>query len=99
MFFQQLHDFDFRIDIDARRARVNVQLEQSAHWIDLWLTDGQVQRSLAIVGDRVLIDAVHRKQQLARARVASIRCEMQRRRTFFVKKKKISVMKEKTFYR
>ena len=71
MFFQQLHNFDFRRRHDARLARVNVEIEQSAHTIDLWTIDGQVQRSLAIDVDRVLIDAVQRTKQLACARVAT----------------------------
>ena len=58
MFIQQLHDFDWRIHVDARLARVNVKLEQRAHRIDFWNTNGQLQRSLAIAVDRVLIDAV-----------------------------------------
>ena len=92
MFFQQLHDFDFRSRRDARLARVNVELEQSAHTIDCIIADRYVKRSLAFVVDRVLIDAVQRTQQLARACVAA--CVMQRRQTFFVKEKKISVMKQ-----
>ena len=87
MFFQQLHDFDFRPPRDARLARVNVELEQSAHTFDFWTIDGQVQRSHAIDVNRVLIDAVQRTHQLARARVAIITCPMQRRRTFFMKKR------------
>ena len=31
MFIQQLRDFDFRRSRDARLARVNVELEKSAH--------------------------------------------------------------------
>ena len=83
MFIQQLRELDFRVGRYARLARVNVELEQSAHTIDLWTIDGQIQRSLAIVGDRVLIDAVQRTQQLARARVVIQRCDMQWRPTFF----------------
>ena len=82
MFIQQLHNFDFRPRSDARLARVNVELEQSAHTIDLWTIDDQVQRSLAFVVDRVLINAIQRTQQLARARVAFRRCDMQRYPTF-----------------
>ena len=79
---QQLYDFDFLVSRDARLARVKVELEQSAHTIDLWTIDGQVQRSLAIDVDRVLIDTVQRTQQLARAREAIKRCDMQRYPTF-----------------
>ena len=86
MFSQQLRDFDLRPRRDARHARVNVELEQSAHTIDSNITGRFVKRSLAVVVDRVLIDAVQRTQQLARARVAIKRCEMQRRPTFFVLK-------------
>ena len=86
MFIQQLRDFDNRV-IDARLARVNVELEQSAHTIDLRATDGKVQRSLAVVVDRVLIDTVQRTQQLTRANIAGKTCIMQRRPTFVVKKK------------
>ena len=70
MFSQQLRDFDLRPRRDARHARVNVELEQSAHTIDSIITGRFVKRSLAVVVDRVLIDAVQRTQQLARARVA-----------------------------
>ena len=83
MFFQQLHNFDWRIDVDARLARVNVQLEQSAHTIGSIIANRQVQRSLAVVVDLVLVDAVKRTQHLARARTAIKRCDMQRRPTFF----------------
>ena len=86
MFIQQLHDFDVGVGRNARLARLNVELEQSAHRIDSWTTDGQVQRSLAIVVDRVVIDAIQGTQQLARAHVAVHTCEMQWRPTFFVKK-------------
>ena len=74
MFFQQLHEFDWRIDVDARLARVNVQLEQSAHTIGIIIVDRYVKRSIAMVVDRVLIDAVKRTQQLARACVAIKSC-------------------------
>ena len=67
MFVQQLHDFDFRVGHDARLARVNVQLEQSAHTIGSIFTDRYVEHSLAVVVDRVLIDAVRCTQHLARA--------------------------------
>ena len=87
MFIQQLHDFDVSVGRDARLARVNVELEQSAHSIDSIFADRFVKRSLAFVVDRVLIDAVQRTQHLARARAAINRCDMQRRPTFFVKKK------------
>ena len=87
MFVQELHDFDWRIDVNARLARVNVELEQNAHTIGSIFADCFVQRSLAFVVDRVLIDAIRRTQQLARARVAMKRCEMQRRPTFFVNNK------------
>ena len=87
MFVQELHDFDFRVGHDARLARINVELEQSTHTIGSIFTDRYVKHSLAVVVDRVLIDAVQRTQQLARARVAMKRCEMQRRPTFVVKKK------------
>ena len=70
MFIQQLHDFGFRRRSDARLACINVELEQSAHTIDSIITGRFVKRSLAVVVDRVLIDAVQRTQQLARARVA-----------------------------
>ena len=96
MFLQQLRNFNFRPRHDVRLARVNVELEQSVHTIDSITADRYVQRSLATVGDRVLIDAVHRKQQLARASVVVHTCNMQRRRTFFCEKK-ISVMKKQTF--
>ena len=83
MFIQQLHNFDFRPRSDARLARVNVELEQSAHTIDSIKEDRYVKRSPPVVVDRVLIDAIQRTQQVARARLAAIRCEMQRRGTFF----------------
>ena len=86
MFIQQLHDVDACVRINARLARVNVELEQSAHSIDFWKTDGEVQRSLAFIVDRVLIDAVQRTQHLARTRAAIIKCEMLRRPTFFSEK-------------
>ena len=98
MFFQQLHNFGFRVGRDARLAHVNVELEQSAHTIDGIFADCFVQRSLAVKVDRVLIDAVQRTQQLARARLVIQRCEMQRRPTFFVKEKKISVMKQQRHF-
>ena len=79
MFIQQLHDFDVGVGRNARLACINVELEKSAKRIDLWTIDGQVQRSLAFAVNRVLIDAVQRTQQLARAYVAI--CEMQRRPT------------------
>ena len=82
MIIKQLRDFDVRPRRDARRARVNVELEQSAHGIDFWTIDGQVQRSLAIEVDRVLIDAVQRANHLARACAIQIWCFMQRRPAF-----------------
>ena len=88
MFIQQLHDFDFRVDRDARLASINVELEQRAHTIDSTIADRFVQRSLAIVVDRVLINAIRRTQQMARACVAIKRCDMQRRSTFFCEKKR-----------
>ena len=88
MFIQQLHDFDWRIHVDARLACINVELEQSAHTIDSWTIDGLVQRSLAFVVDRVLIDAVQRTQQLARARAAIKTREMQRRPTLCCERNK-----------
>ena len=97
MFVQQLHDFDFRVGHDARLARVNVQLEQSAHTFDSVIKDRSVKRSLAFDVDRVLIDAVQRTQQLTRAREAMKSCEMQRRPTLFVFFLKGSVMKQQTF--
>ena len=96
MFVQQLHDFDFRVGRNARLARVNVELEQNAHRIGIIITDRYIKRSLAFVVDRVLIDAVRRTQQLARARVTMKNCELQRRRTIFVKKK-VLVIKQQTF--
>ena len=84
MFVQELHDFDFRVGHDARLARVNVQLEQSAHTIGSIFTDRYVEHSLAVVVDRVLIDAVRCTQHLARACAVKTRwCVMQRRSTFF----------------
>ena len=88
MFFQQLHNFDFRVGRDARLARVNVQLEQRTNSIYVVPANGDVQRSLASVVDRVLLDAVQRTQHLTRARVAIKSCDMQRRRTVFCEKKK-----------
>ena len=86
MFIQQLHDFfAVGIDIDDHLARVNVQLEQRTHTIGNIFADRFVQRSLAVVVDRVLIDAVQRKQQLARTCVAVHTCQMQRRRTVLQK--------------
>ena len=101
MFFQQLRDFDERLRRDARLARVNVELEQSAHTIDLWTTDGQVQRSLAVIVDRILIDAVQCTQQLTCACVVrKWWCEMQRRPTIFVKKNKdFGLWKTDIFYK
>ena len=69
MFIQQLHNFDSRPRLDARLARVNVELEQSTHTIDNIIDDRYVKHSLAVDVDRVLIDAIQRTQQLARARV------------------------------
>ena len=89
MFLKQLHDFDFRPHRDARLARVNVELEQRAHRIGNIIADRYVKRSPPVVVDRVLIDAIQRTQQMARARLAIKRCEMQRRPTFFCEKKKI----------
>ena len=83
MFFQQLRDCDFSSRRDARLARVNVELEQRAHRIDCIIADRFVQRSLAFVVDRVLIDAVQRTQQLAHAFFIVHTCVMQRRPTFF----------------
>ena len=67
MFIQQLYDFDWRIDVDARLAHVDVELEQSTHTIDSIMANRSVKRSVAFVVDRVLIDAIQRTQQLARA--------------------------------
>ena len=86
MFFQQLHDFDACARINARLARVNVEVEHSANTLDSPIANRYVKRSLAFVVDRVLIDAVHRTQHLACAYVAVHTCQMQKRRTFFVKK-------------
>ena len=83
MFVKQLHDFDFRRHLNARLARVNVELEQNAHTIGSIIANRFVQRSLAFVVDRVLIDAVQRTQQLAHAYFAVHTCVMQRRPTFF----------------
>ena len=66
MIIKQLHDF-LVVGIDARIARVNVELEQNAHTISSIIMDRYVKRSLAVVVDRILIDAVQRTQQLARA--------------------------------
>ena len=88
MIFQQLHDFDVCPRRDARLARVNVELEQSAHTIDATEVDRFVKRRLAIDVDCVLIDAVQRTQHLTRARVAIKSCDMQRRRTVFCEEKK-----------
>ena len=88
MFFQQLHDFDFRVGSDARLARVNVQVEQRAHKIDVTEVDRFVKRRLAFAVDRVLIDAVQCTQQRARACAAIKRCDMHRRPTFFLGGKK-----------
>ena len=84
MFIQQLHEFNFRAGRYARLARVDVELEQSANTIDLWTIDGEVQRRDVVVVDRVLINAIQRTQQLARARLANKRCAMQRRPTVFL---------------
>ena len=81
MFFHQLRDFDVRRHRDARLARINGELEQRTHTIGSIFADRFVQRSLAVIVDRVLIDAVQRTQHLARACVTSIRCEMQWRQT------------------
>ena len=97
MFFQQLHNFDFRVGRDARLARVNVELEKSAHTIDSIVANRYVKRSLAVVVDRVLINAVQRTQQLARACVAIMNCAMQRCQSIFVKEKNNLVDETKTF--
>ena len=83
MFFQQLHDCDVRPRRDARFASVNVQLEQSAHRIDFRSEHGAIQRRDVVVVDRVLIDAVQRTQQLARACAVACNCAMQRSQTIF----------------
>ena len=90
MFIQKLRDFDACARRDDRFARVNVELEQSAHTVDLWTTDGKVQRRLAVVVDRVLIDAVQRTHQKARACVSFFRRAMQRCSTFLLWKKDFS---------
>ena len=98
MFIQQLHDVNLRVGFDVDRlASVNVELEQSAHTIDLMKADCYVKRSFAFVVDRILIDAVKSTQHQARARVASPRCDMQRRLTFFCEKKD-SVMKQQRHF-
>ena len=99
MFIQQLRDFNVPFRRDDRLARVNVELEQSAHIIDLRTTDGQVKRSVAVVVDRVLIDAVQRTKHLARACVTFNRRAMQCKsvQLFFLKDKKIKVQKQQTF--
>ena len=83
MFIKQLRDF-LVVGINVSLARVNVELEQSAHTIGIIFEDRYVKRSHAIVVDRVLIDAVQRTEQLARARVAMKRCIMQRSPTFLL---------------
>ena len=97
MFIKQLHDFDFRPRHDTRLARVNVELEQSARTIDVWKTDCKVHRSVAVVVDCVLIDAVQRTQQLARAFFAVYKCHMQRSPTFVLKKKWFRSQNQRTF--
>ena len=62
MLLQQLHDFDICVVFNDRLARVNVELEQSAHTIGRIIADRYVKRSLAFVVDYVLIDAVQRTQ-------------------------------------
>ena len=85
MFVKQLHHFHFRVFIDDHLARVNVQLEQSAHTIGHIIADHYVQCSVAVVVDRVPVDAVQHTQQLARAYFAVGTCEMQRRPTVLQK--------------
>ena len=87
MIIKQLHDFDVRVGINDHIARVKVQLEQSTHQIDR-TTYGKVQRSLAVVVDRALIDTVQRTQQLARVCAVICCCDVQRHPTFFCEKKK-----------
>ena len=67
MFVQHLHDVIICVVVNDHLARVNVELEQSAHRIDRIVADRYVKRSLASVVDRILIDADQRTQQLARA--------------------------------
>ena len=70
MFFKQLYNFNVCVSFDRGLARVNVQLEQSAYTFNFRTLQSPVASSVAVVVDRVLIDAVQRTQQLARARAA-----------------------------
>ena len=74
----------------SSRASLASTLNSSrARTIDSIMANRWVKRSLAVVVDRVLIDAVQRTEQLASAYVISlITCELQRRPTFFCEKKK-----------
>ena len=89
MFVQQSHDFDSRVGINTCIARVNVELEQRTNIIDSWFADCCVDRSLAAVVDRVLVDAVERTHQLARVCTVRVWCEMQRCITIMAQKQKI----------
>ena len=93
MFIKQLRDF-LVVGINVSLARVNVELEQSAHTIDSIKEDRYVKRSPPVVVDRVLIDAIQRTQHLARACVTFNRRVMQRRPTLFCEKNEISILKQ-----
>ena len=96
MFFKQLYNFNVCVSFDRGLARVNVQLEQSAYTFNFRTLQSPVASSLAVVVDRVLIDAVQRTQQLARARAVVKSCAVQRRPTYGEKKRFfLLVMKNK----
>jgi hypothetical protein len=69
--FKQRNDFGRCVGIRRRLARVNVEFEQCAHAFDFFVVNGEIQRCVTVVIERVLVDT-GRAQQLDRVRFASV---------------------------
>ena len=57
MRFDQRNDFSWRVGVRCRIASDNVELEQCAHTVDFFASDGGSQCCSAVVNERVLVDA------------------------------------------